>query len=108
MSAAPAPVGPQPAGEAARRRGWGWLLLVPGMLWLAVFFLFPTIQLFFTSLYDPSGYTAAQGTSFAAPMVAGPGHQVQVLTRVRCRSSTRWPLGVVCGGGLRAGILRPD
>ena len=55
MSAAPAPVGPQPAGETARRRGWGWLLLVPGMLWLAVFFLFPTIQLFFTSLYDPSG-----------------------------------------------------
>lgn len=54
MSAAPASVGPQPGGEAARRRGWGWLLLVPGMLWLAVFFLFPTVQLFFTSLYDPS------------------------------------------------------
>ena len=42
-------------GESARRRGWGWLLLVPGMLWLAVFFLFPSVQLFFTSLYDPSG-----------------------------------------------------
>jgi spermidine/putrescine transport system permease protein len=42
-------------GETARRRGWGWLLLVPGMLYLAVFFVFPTIQLFFTSLYDPSG-----------------------------------------------------
>lgn len=55
MSAAPAPVGPLPVGEAARRRGWGWLLLVPGMLWLAVFFLFPTVQLIFTSLYDPSG-----------------------------------------------------
>lgn len=38
-----------------RRRGWGWLLLVPGMLWLLVFFIYPTIQLFFTSLYDPSG-----------------------------------------------------
>jgi spermidine/putrescine transport system permease protein len=25
------------------------------MLWLAVFFVFPTVQLFFTSLYDPSG-----------------------------------------------------
>ncbi|HET7689930.1 MAG TPA: ABC transporter permease [Nocardioidaceae bacterium] len=37
------------------RRGKGWLLLVPGMLWLAVFFLFPAFQLFFTSLYDPSG-----------------------------------------------------
>ncbi|MGZ4493501.1 MAG: ABC transporter permease [Nocardioides sp.] len=42
-------------GETARRRGWGWLLLVPGMLWLIVFFVYPTIQLFFTSLYDPSG-----------------------------------------------------
>ena len=38
-----------------KHRGWGWLLLVPGMLWLAAFFLFPTVQLFFTSLYDPSG-----------------------------------------------------
>jgi spermidine/putrescine transport system permease protein len=42
-------------GETSKRRGWGWLLLLPGMLWLAVFFLFPTVQLFFTSLYDPSG-----------------------------------------------------
>lgn len=44
-------------GEATRRRrrGRGWLLLVPGLLWLAVFFVFPTVQLFFTSLYDPSG-----------------------------------------------------
>ena len=38
--------------QRARR---GWLLLVPGMLWLALFFLFPTVQLFFTSLYDPAG-----------------------------------------------------
>ena len=30
-------------------------MLVPGMLYLAIFFLFPTVQLFFTSLYDPSG-----------------------------------------------------
>jgi spermidine/putrescine transport system permease protein len=42
-------------GENAKRRRWGWLLLLPGMLWLAAFFLFPTVQLFFTSLYDPSG-----------------------------------------------------
>ncbi len=47
--------GPVVDGETRKRRGWGWLLLVPGMLWLAVFFLFPTVQLFFTSLYDPSG-----------------------------------------------------
>ena len=50
-SRAPGPVD----GETARRRGWGWLLLVPGMLYLAVFFLYPTAQLFVTSLYDPSG-----------------------------------------------------
>ena len=43
------------SGETAQRRGWGWLLLVPGMLWLLVFFVYPTIQLFFTSLYDPNG-----------------------------------------------------
>jgi spermidine/putrescine transport system permease protein len=42
-------------GETTQRRGWGWLLLVPGMLWLLVFFVYPTIQLFFTSLYDPTG-----------------------------------------------------
>ena len=59
MTAGPAttagPTGPVVDGEQSKRRGWGWLLLVPGMLWLAVFFLFPTVQLFFTSLYDPTG-----------------------------------------------------
>ncbi len=52
---APGPPAPVVDRETSRRRGWGWLLLVPGMLWLAVFFLLPTVQLFFTSLYDPSG-----------------------------------------------------
>ena len=42
-------------GETSKSGGRGWLLLVPGMLWLALFFLFPTVLLFFTSLYDPSG-----------------------------------------------------
>jgi spermidine/putrescine transport system permease protein len=37
------------------RRRWGWLLIVPGMLYLVVFFLLPTIQLAGTSLYDPLG-----------------------------------------------------
>jgi spermidine/putrescine transport system permease protein len=46
---------PAVEGERTKRRGWGWLLLVPGMLYLAVFFVFPTVQLFLTSLYDPSG-----------------------------------------------------
>jgi spermidine/putrescine transport system permease protein len=53
--AVPAPSDPVVDGETAKRRGWGWLMLVPGMLWLGVFFVFPTVQLFFTSLYDPSG-----------------------------------------------------
>ena len=51
----PGSTAPVVDGETAQRRGWGWLLLIPGMLWLAIFFLFPTVQLFFTSLYDPSG-----------------------------------------------------
>ncbi len=57
MTAPPAapPEAPVVDGERAKRRGWGWLLIIPGMLWLGVFFLFPTVQLFFTSLYDPSG-----------------------------------------------------
>jgi spermidine/putrescine transport system permease protein len=41
--------------DAPRRRGWGWLLLVPGMLWLIVFFLYPMLQLASASLYDPAG-----------------------------------------------------
>ena len=54
--AAPPGATPPVAAEAtAKRGGWGWLLLVPGMLWLLVFFLYPSIQLFFTSLYDPAG-----------------------------------------------------
>ena len=55
MTSPVAAVAPLVAGDTARRRGWGWLLLVPGMLYLGVFFLLPTVQLFFTSLYDPSG-----------------------------------------------------
>jgi len=44
-----------PARRNARRRNWGWLLIIPGMLYLGVFFLIPTIQLLATSLYDPNG-----------------------------------------------------
>jgi spermidine/putrescine transport system permease protein len=39
-----------------RRRGLaGYLLLTPGSLWLALFFVVPTVTLVATSLYDPSG-----------------------------------------------------
>jgi spermidine/putrescine transport system permease protein len=51
----PAPSDAAVDGATVKRKGWGWLLLVPGMAWLVVFFLFPAVQLFFTSLYDPSG-----------------------------------------------------
>jgi spermidine/putrescine transport system permease protein len=46
---------PPPADPPRRRRRWGWLLIVPGMAYLVVFFLFPTLQLAGTSLYDPLG-----------------------------------------------------
>ena len=43
-------------GEAPRRRGLtGYLLLLPGGVWLALFFLVPTVTLIATSLYDPAG-----------------------------------------------------
>jgi len=43
--------------EPPKRRGGrtGYLLLLPGMLWLFIFFLLPTIQLVGTSLYDQTG-----------------------------------------------------
>lgn len=45
-----------PTDESARKRGLvGYLLLLPGGLWLTVFFVVPTVTLVSTSLYDPSG-----------------------------------------------------
>lgn len=45
-----------PTDESARKRGLiGYLLLLPGALWLTVFFVVPTVTLVSTSLYDPSG-----------------------------------------------------
>lgn len=44
---------PDPEGQ---KRGWsGYLLLLPGALWLLLFFVVPTVTLVATSLYDPSG-----------------------------------------------------
>lgn len=48
------PTAPPPAGRR-RRRLLPYLLLLPGGLWLALFFAVPAIQLGATSLYDPNG-----------------------------------------------------
>jgi spermidine/putrescine transport system permease protein len=47
----------EPTPRRRRRRGasTGYLLLLPGLLWLTIFFVVPTVQLAATSLYDPSG-----------------------------------------------------
>ena len=43
-------------GESGGRRGFaGYLLLLPGALWLLLFFVVPTVTLIATSLYDPTG-----------------------------------------------------
>ena len=45
------------AAAAERRRSSrvGYLLLLPGLAWLLLFFAVPTVQLVATSLYDPNG-----------------------------------------------------
>jgi spermidine/putrescine transport system permease protein len=48
----------EPGAAPARRRRpsrVGYLLLLPGIAWLLLFFAVPTIQLVATSLYDPAG-----------------------------------------------------
>lgn len=47
------PEAPEP--EQRRQGLGGYLLLTPGMFWLALFFLVPTVTLVATSLYDPTG-----------------------------------------------------
>jgi spermidine/putrescine transport system permease protein len=52
------PAGVEPAGPVTvgRRRRWAaYLLLLPGGLWLVLFFVVPAAQLLATSLYDRSG-----------------------------------------------------
>jgi spermidine/putrescine transport system permease protein len=46
---------PKPDPPRRRRSGTGYLLLLPGMLWLLLFFVVPTIQLVSTSLYNQDG-----------------------------------------------------
>lgn len=47
--------GGAPPPDQKRRGLAGYALLTPGTLWLALFFLVPTVTLIATSLYDPSG-----------------------------------------------------
>jgi spermidine/putrescine transport system permease protein len=57
----PGPAPALPSAEETPRRGFaGYLLMVPGTLWLALFFVVPTVTLVASSLYDPSG-SFAQG-----------------------------------------------
>ena len=45
----------QPSSEPRKRSRRAYLLLLPGMAWLVLFFAVPTVQLVATSLYDPDG-----------------------------------------------------
>jgi spermidine/putrescine transport system permease protein len=56
-TAGTAPVTTAPASdESDRRRGpTGYLLLIPGVAWLALFFVIPFYSLVAASLYDPNG-----------------------------------------------------
>ncbi|MDX6324889.1 MAG: spermidine/putrescine transport system permease protein [Nocardioidaceae bacterium] len=52
----PTPGAVAPDREDGHRRGiTGYLLMLPGTVWLAIFFVVPTITLVASSLYDPSG-----------------------------------------------------
>ncbi|HWG99118.1 MAG TPA: ABC transporter permease [Pilimelia sp.] len=57
--AGPSPAGPPRAAASAvgrrRSRARPYLLALPGVLWLLLFFLLPVGQLVATSLYDPAG-----------------------------------------------------
>jgi spermidine/putrescine transport system permease protein len=46
---------PPPAAEPGKRKYTGYWLLLPGALWLGVFFVVPLYSLVATSLYDPGG-----------------------------------------------------
>jgi spermidine/putrescine transport system permease protein len=78
--AAAGALGADPKEKPVRRRRshTGYLLLLPGMLWLIVFFAIPTVQLAATSLYDPNG---SLDTGYA--MTWSFGNYVDVLSQYR-------------------------
>ncbi len=52
----PASAVPTKDGAKEKRKGlFGYLLLLPGSVWLLIFFVVPLVTLVSTSLYDPSG-----------------------------------------------------
>lgn len=54
--AAQAPPAAADSGGESRKRSWApYFLLLPGTLWLIIFFVIPLYSLIATSLYDPSG-----------------------------------------------------
>ena len=54
VAVVPSTAGQAPAGVVAQRRSrTGYLLLLPGMAWLAIFFAIPFVTLFLTSLQQP-------------------------------------------------------
>ena len=57
QAGAPGLAGLEPRPDPPRRRKsrTGYLLLLPGMLWLVLFFVVPTVQLVSTSLYNQEG-----------------------------------------------------
>ena len=58
-TAGTAPLAATDPDETGRRRGpTGYVLLLPGALWLAIFFVVPFYSLVATSLFDPSGSDA--------------------------------------------------
>jgi spermidine/putrescine transport system permease protein len=69
MSAAPAPGAAAPTTDVARSVGahkWTpYALLTPGMLWLAVFFLVPTVMLVYMSLSTGTAFTGDGTFSFS-------------------------------------------
>jgi spermidine/putrescine transport system permease protein len=70
---------------AKRARALPYLLLLPGMAWLFIFFVYPTLQLFFTSLYDPTGSPEA-----GYAMVWRFENYVDVWNDYHACSSARW------------------
>jgi spermidine/putrescine transport system permease protein len=81
---------PPPPPPSRRGRRTGYLLLLPGMAWLTVFFLIPLVSLFATSLQVPLGSTPSAGY--------GPGFNVSNYTDALSRYSDQFIRSFVYAG----------